>query len=184
MGELASKDQLRMSLTRWALFIVPAVVFLGFLSGRLSGSGGDNPWFSALIKPAINPPPVVFPIVWTALYVMMGLALAMIVDARRARGRGIAIGLFALQFVMNLAWSPLFFGAHKVFPALLLILAMLVTAIAATFAFSGIRKQAAWLMAPYLAWLCFASVLNWEFHRLNPGAASLEARPGETQVNF
>jgi translocator protein len=184
MGELASKDQLRMSLTRWALVLVPAIVFLGFLSGQVSGSGGSNPWFVALVKPAINPPAKVFPVVWTLLYVMMGVALAMIVDARGAKGRGKAIGLFGLQFAMNLAWSPLFFAAHQVFAALLLILAMLVVAIATAFAFAGIRKPAAWLMLPYILWLCFACVLNWEFHRLNPNAASLEARPGQTEVKF
>ena len=57
MNRLASPAQLRASVVRWALFLVPSVVLLGFLSGQFAGSGPDNPWFAALDKPAIYPPP-------------------------------------------------------------------------------------------------------------------------------
>jgi len=74
MNRLASPAQLRASYYRWALFLVPLVVLLGLLSGQLGGSSADSAWFAALNKPAIFPPPVVFPIVWTALYALMGFA--------------------------------------------------------------------------------------------------------------
>ena len=71
----------RASLIRWALLLVPAVLLAGFLSGELSGSGPGNPWFDSLVKPGIYPPPATFGIVWTILYVLMGLAFAVICSA-------------------------------------------------------------------------------------------------------
>lgn len=184
MGELASRDQLRMSFVRWALFTVPLLVFLGFLSGRVAGSSTDNRWFEALVQPAAMPPGWMFGAAWTILYIMMGFALAMIMNARRARGRGVAITLFVLQFIANLGWSPLFFSAHQVLAAFALIVLIFVLAIATTFAFGRVRTAAAWLMVPYLAWLCFASVLNWQVHALNPGAEKLVPSRANTQIEL
>jgi benzodiazapine receptor len=184
MGELASRDQLRMSFVRWALFTVPLLVFLGFLSGRVAGSSTDNRWFEALAQPAVMPPGWAFGAAWSVLYIMMGFALAMILNARRARGRGVAIGLFVLQFIANLCWSPLFFTAHHVVAAFVLILLILLLAIATTFAFARVRNAAAWLMVPYLAWLCFASLLNWQVHTLNPGAEKLVPSRANTQIEL
>ena len=101
-----------------------------------------------------------FPVAWTALYILIGLALAMILNARGSRLRGVAIALFAMQMVLNLAWTPLFFGAHQVTAAFWLIVFMFVISIATTLVFGRIRKAAAWLMVPYLAWLCFAGMLD------------------------
>ncbi|MDB5713165.1 MAG: tryptophan-rich sensory protein [Sphingomonadales bacterium] len=184
MGELASRDQLRMSFVRWALLTVPLLVFLGFLSGRLAGSGSGNRWFSALVQPAAMPPGWAFGVAWTLLYVLMGVALAMILNARGARYRGVAIVLFTIQVVANLGWSPLFFAAHQVFAAFALILFILALAIATTFAFGRVRPSAAWLMVPYLGWLCFAAILNWQFHRLNPHAQTLVPAASHTQIEL
>lgn len=179
MGELASKSQLRMSFARWAIVTVPLVLFLGFLMGRLSGSGFGNPWFDALQKPAWFPPGWLFPVAWTSLYIMLGIAIALVLDARGARGRGIAIALFIVQLLLNLAWSPTFFAAHEVTIALWIIIALIAAAGATALAFSRIRPAAAWLMLPYLAWLCFAAVLNYEMDRLNPDAETMmPAIPG------
>ena len=121
MQLLASSGQLRASFLRWALVCVPLVVLLGFVSGRAAMSGPDNPWFAALVKPSLYPPPVTFGIVWTVLYVMLGLAAALIGAARGARGRGLALGLFIVQLAINLAWSPVFFGAHLMTAGLVVI---------------------------------------------------------------
>ncbi|WP_076743273.1 TspO/MBR family protein [Sphingomonas jeddahensis] len=171
-----------MSLARWAMLCVPLIVLLGFLSGRSVASGDENPWYQALVKPALTPPGWVFPVAWTTLYIMLGLALATILNARGARGRGVAVALFAAQFALNLAWTPLFFGAHQVSTALLVIVAMLLLSIATTFAFRRIRKGAAWLMLPYLIWLGFAGVLNWGILRLNPDAETLVPGARTSQV--
>jgi benzodiazapine receptor len=184
MGELASRDQLRMSFVRWVLFTVPLLVFLGFLSGWVAGSSSNNRWFEALVRPAAMPPGWAFGAAWTVLYILMGIALAMILNARGARFRSAAIALFVLQFIANLAWSPLFFAAHQVAAAFVLILLILALAVAATFAFGQVRAAAAWLMVPYLAWLCFASILNWQVHSLNPNAETLVPAHPNTQIEL
>lgn len=162
-----------MSLLRWALFAVPTVVLLGFLSASVSGSAGKNAWFQELVKPAAQPPDWAFPIAWTILYVMIGFALAIILNARGAPQRMLGVGLFGVQLALNLLWSPLFFGKHEVTNAFYLILLIFVAALATTFIFGRIRKAAAWLMVPYLAWLSFASILNYQIDRLNPDAERL-----------
>ena len=182
MNEIASPGQLRLAYLRWALFTVPAIVLLGFLSGRLANSGYGNRWFDALEKPALMPPGWLFGVAWTILYVLMGLALAIVLHARGAKGRGPAIALFLVQLVMNLAWSPLFFRAHQVGSALVLILALIVVVAITTWLFARIRRVAGLLLLPYLAWLAFASFLNYEIGRLNPDAETLVAPALSTQI--
>ena len=182
MGGIASGGQLRMSFLRWAAVTVPAILLLGFLSARSVPVGSENAWYRALAKPAINPPDWVFPVTWTILYVMIGFALAMVLNARRAKGRGVAVALFAAQLALNLIWTPLFFGAHQVTAALLDIVAMLLLAVAATVAFARIRAAAAWLMVPYLVWISFAGVLTWRIGQMTPDAAALVPRETTSQV--
>ncbi len=173
-----------MALLRRGLITVPVIVVLGFISGGLSNAGGSNRWYATLAKPDFQPPGWAFPIAWTAFYVLMGLALAIILNARGSRLRKLAVGLFAVQLVLNLSWSPVFFGLHQTVTGLVIILAILVTATAATIVFGRVRPAAAWLMLPYLAWLCFASVLNWETIRLNPGADHLVVDDNGTQIEL
>jgi len=168
MRGVASVGQLRWSLARTALVLVPLIVLLGSLSGRSAGSTEANPWFMALVKPDIYPPGVVFGIVWTMLYVMMGIALAQVWHARGARLRGLAITLFVVQLAANLAWSPLFFRYQRIEEAFWLIVAIFVLALTTTACFATVRRMAAMLLLPYLAWLVFAGLLNWRIHELNP----------------
>ena len=184
MSELASAGQLRMSYVRVALVTVPLVLLLGILSGAVAGSGSADPWYAALAKPAATPPDWLFPVAWTTLYVLLGLALSMILVARRAVGRGLAIALFVAQFAVNLAWSPLFFALHRIDLALATILLMIVLTVATMLAFARVRRRAALLMLPYLAWICFAAWLNQQTGVLNPGAATLAPAAGSTQVRF
>lgn len=182
MGGIASRGQLRMSFLRWAAVAVPAILLLGFLSGRSVATGDDSLWYQALRKPALTPPGWAFPVAWSLLYVLSGLALAMVLNARGARGRGAAVALFVAQFAFNLAWTPLSFGAHRVGAALADIGLMLALAIAATIAFGRIRVAAAWLMLPYLVWITFAGVLTWRIGQLNPEAAALAPAASTSQV--
>ncbi len=184
MSELASAGQLRMSYVRVALVTVPLVLFLGIVSGAVAGSGSDNAWYAALAKPAATPPGWLFPIAWTILYLLLGLALSNILVARRAAGRAPAIALFVVQFVLNLAWSPLFFALHRIDLALATILLMIVTTIATLLAFARVRRRAALLMLPYLAWICFAAWINQRIEALNPVAGTLAPATGSTQVQL
>lgn len=182
--EIASKGQLRRSFWRWAVVTVPLVLLLGFTSGRLVPSGEENLWYQMLRKPAETPPGWAFPVAWSILYILMGLALAIILHARGSRLRGPAIALFAVQLAGNLAWTPLFFGAHQVFWAMVLIFTILALAIATTLVFGRIRKAAAWLMVPYLIWLGFAGMLNYSMHRLNPNAETLVPASQAPQISI
>ena len=184
MRQIASPAQLRASLLRWCLVTVPAVLAFGFLSGQAGGSGADNPWFAELVKPGIYPPPATFGIVWSILYVMMGIALALVITARGAPGRGAAITAFLVQLAVNLAWSPLFFAAHEVRAALVLLCILILLVFLTTVLFVRIRPVAGALLVPYLVWCVFAAVLNYEFDRLNPGASALQASGAAARIQF
>lgn len=162
-----------MSFLRWAIVTVPLIVLLGFLAGRSVPVGSDSAWYAALVKPPLTPPGWVFPVAWTSLYIAMGLALAMILNARGARLRGLGIALFVAQFALNLAWTPLFFGAHRITASVGVIAVMLVLSIAATIVFARIRLAAAWLMVPYMVWISFAGMLAYGIGALNPDAETL-----------
>jgi benzodiazapine receptor len=170
MNRLASPAQLRASFVRWALFLVPTVLLLGFVSGRMGGEAASDPWFVALDKPDIFPPPMAFGIVWPILYVLMGFAAAMVCAAWGSRYRLPAILAFVLQLLVNLAWSPVFFGQHEITLGLYIILLLDVAVLVTMVLFWQVRRAAALLLIPYLAWILFATVLNYEFLRLNPEA--------------
>ena len=174
MNRLASPAQLRASVVRWALFLVPSVVLLGFLSGQYAGSGPDNPWFAALDKPAIYPPPAAFGIVWSVLYALMGFALALVCAAWGARYRLPAIFAFVLQLALNLAWTPVFFAEHEITLALAVIGALDLAVLLTLVLFWKVRRLAGLLLVPYLAWILFATVLTWQFLELNPQADGAE----------
>jgi tryptophan-rich sensory protein len=180
--ELASRSQLRLAFLRWAVVTVPFVLLLGFTAGRMVATGRDNRWYAALVKPGATPPDWAFPVAWTTIYILMGLALAMVIHARGARLRGLAISLFFAQLAVNLVWTPLFFGAHQVFWAIVTIGVMLVLAIFTTLVFGRIRKAAAWAMVPYMVWISYAGILTWRIDQLNPNAESLVPSASSTQM--
>jgi len=155
-----------------ALITVPAIVIVGTLMGYLSNSGFSNSWYAGLTKPAFQPPAWAFGVVWTILYALMGIALAMVLNEPPSQRRSNALWLFGGQLALNFAWSPIFFGMQMIDVALVIILVMLFMATAAANLFRRIRKLAGWLLLPYLAWLCLATALNYETGRLNPGADS------------
>ena len=171
-----------MSFLRYAVVTVPAVVLLGTLSGYLSGAGSGNAWFEALRKPGIMPPGWLFGLVWTILYILLGLSLAMLLHAKGAQKRERALILFGLSLAINFAWSPVFFGMHKVTLGLSLIAAMIVCTVGLIFALWKIRIVAALLLYPYLGWLMFATALNYRIMHLNPNAESLV--PGQRTINI
>jgi tryptophan-rich sensory protein len=171
-----------MSFLRYALFTVPSILLLGTVSGRIAGAGAGNAWFDALEKPAIMPPGWAFGVAWTILYILLGLALALILHARGARGRGLALALFVVQLLLNFAWSPIFFAYHEVGAAFWTIAVMILLSGATAILFWRIRRAAALLMLPYLAWLGFAALLTWQIGALNPEAAELAPEGSTTDI--
>ncbi|MFC5367694.1 TspO/MBR family protein [Salinirubrum litoreum] len=136
-------------------------------SGALLGGPG-SPWFAALTKPWFYPPGWAFGVVWTALFSLMGVALWLVwragTDRREVR---VAIGAFAGQMVLNLAWTPAFFSLQRPLVALGIILALWVAILGTMVAFRRVSRWAALLLGPYLLWVSFAAVLNFELWRLN-----------------
>ena len=184
MTALASRGQLRMSLLRYALVTVPLVLLLGTVSGRLSDSRYGNRWFDSLAKPDFMPPGWVFGAAWTILYVLLGVALALLLHARGARGRGRAIGLFLFQLVLNFAWSPVFFAWHRIDWALMLIGAMVVLTVVLVVLLWRIRRLAALLILPYLAWIAFAAALTFSIGALNPDGPQVAPQPVTTDITL
>ncbi len=184
LTEIASKQQLRLAFLRWAVVTVPFILLLGFTAARIVPTGSANGWYAALVKPELTPPDWAFPVAWTTIYIFMGLALAMIVNARGSRLRGPAIIAFALQMVANLIWSPLFFGAHQVFWALVCLGVMFGLAFITTVLFGRIRLGAALLFVPYLVWLGFAAYLTFMIGELNPNAETLVPSSSTTQITI
>ena len=114
-------------------------------------------WYARLDKPVFTPPGGLFPIVWTALYVLIAVAGWRI--WRRERG-GLAMMLWWMQLILNFAWSPLFFAAHQVGLALVVVELLFGVVVGCIAAARPLDPPAAWLLAPYAAWVGFAAMLN------------------------
>ncbi len=124
-------------------------------------------WYAGLNKPAWNPPGWLFGPVWSALYTMMAVAAWLVWRRGGFAAQRRPLRWFLAQLVMNAVWTPLFFGLHRPGVALAEIL-LLWLAIAATLVtFWPVSRAAAWLLAPYLAWVSFATVLNGTLWQLN-----------------
>jgi tryptophan-rich sensory protein len=157
---------------RIALVTCPLIVLLGSASGWLSGSGYGNAWFDGLVKPFFMPPGWAFGVVWPVLYLLMGISLAIVLAEPPSPRRKVALVLFFVQLVLNFAWSPIFFAAHDIALAKIVIFIMAALAAAAAGQFMRLRKPAGLLLIPYLAWLVFAATLNSTIEELNPGAGA------------
>lgn len=182
MSFLASKAQLRASFMRWSLFLVPLIVLLGFVAGQLGNP--NTVWFQNLTKPAIFPPPQAFGIVWGVLYVIIGLSVAFVVSAWGAYGRGLAIVMFALHFIGNLSWTYVFFGMQEMQLGLYILIYCAVSLLLVIALFWRVRRLAAVLLLPYLAWVCFAGVLNYQFIVENPDATSDPGEGAAQRIEF
>ena len=124
-------------------------------------------WYPTLNKPSFNPPNWVFGPVWTALYVMMGVAAWRVwraADRDTARG---PLAVFALQLAVNLGWSVAFFGLRNPGLAVIVIIALDLLVLATALMFRRVDRLAEWLLIPYLAWIAFATILNIAVWRLN-----------------
>ena len=125
-------------------------------------------FYAQLARPAWAPPASVFGPVWTALYLMMALAAWLVWRERGRRIRHFALALYVVQLAFNALWSWLFFRWHQgglAFVDVVILLALLATTLVA---FGRVRALAAVLLAPYLAWVAFATALTWAVWRTNP----------------
>lgn len=144
---------------------------VGQLGGLVTGPAVRE-WYPTLDLPAWRPPNIAFPVVWTLLYLVMAYAAWLVWQAAEKTERGwesawLALSFYGVQLTLNLVWSFLFFGLRS--PALGMVdIFLLAAAILATLlAFKEHSRLAAWLMLPYLLWVCFAAVLNFEIWARN-----------------
>ena len=151
----------------WLLPFVAAVALVSVAGGAITAPA-IAAWYGDLYKPNWTPPNWLFAPVWSALYLMMAVAAWLVWRARSRHQRvGLAIALWFLQLALNLAWSALFFGLRN--PALgLADIALLSFALIGTFLlFWPINRLAGWLLAPYMAWVLYATALNYAIWRMN-----------------
>jgi translocator protein len=123
-------------------------------------------WYQWLAKPAFNPPNWVFGPVWTALYIMMGIAFYLVWTSKDFTRQ--AAVLFGTQLFLNFLWSILFFGLQSPQMAFAGIVVLWIAIALTMHEFYGIKKKAAYLLIPYILWVSFAAVLNYSIWMLNP----------------
>ncbi len=142
---------------------------VSFAAAWIGSRSMPGAWYASLVKPAWNPPAAVFAPVWTVLYTLMGVAAWLVWRRAGFAGAGVALGLFLLQLAINALWSYLFFGAHRPDLAFFDIVALWLAILAVMLLFWRVDWRAGALLAPYLIWVGFASVLNFVLWRLNGG---------------
>lgn len=139
----------------WILFAEA----IGGLSGWLTRSGTEI-YKTAVEKPPLSPPSIVFPIVWTVLFALMGIGAARVYMAPASQARSQGLRLFLLQLAFNFFWSILFFNFQRFGFAFVWLIVLWVLILWMTLTFRKVDKLSAWLQLPYLVWVAFAAYLN------------------------
>lgn len=148
--------------------MVATCLAVGFISGQATRAGVET-WFPTINKPSFNPPGWVFAPVWTALYILMGIAAGMVWDHMDHQRETVRKGLtfFTAQLALNALWSFLFFGLHNPLLAFIEIIILWLLIFETFNVFRRVDRTAANLLLPYLAWVSFATVLNGTIWWLN-----------------
>ncbi len=151
------------------IYVYSILIALGI--GGLSAliSGGGTQFYSTINKPPLSPPSILFPIVWSILFILMGISAAIIYNTKTAtlREKNSAISTYALSLFFNFFWSIIFFNLRWFFFAFIWILLLLYLIISTIKKYYKISPTAAYLQIPYLVWVCFATYLNFAIWYLN-----------------
>lgn len=142
----------------YAVFILLTEA-VGGLSGFLTREGVAL-YQAEIIKPALNPPAMVFPVVWSILYALMGIGAARIWMAEPSKAKTYGLAVFGVQLAVNFFWSIIFFNLQAFGFAALWLLLLWFMIIAMILLFRRVDSLAAWLQVPYLLWVTFAGYLN------------------------
>ena len=124
-------------------------------------------WYRQLNKPSWNPPNSIFAPVWIILYLFMAVAAWLVWRRYGITSDLVPLSLFILQLLLNAAWTWLFFGRHQIRNALIDIVLLWILILATLISFWRLDTLAGLLLAPYLAWVTFATVLNWTIWQKN-----------------
>ncbi len=144
--------------------LIPLAV--GGLSAALSGNNFEG--YNSLVKPPLSPPGQVFPIVWTILFILMGISSYIIWDNYKRTGEGKnALIIYAVSLILNFSWSIVFFGMGQFLAAFVILCLLIIFILLMIISFAKISPAAAALQIPYLLWCLFAAYLNLSFYFLN-----------------
>lgn len=159
MSQLPSSSRSALALTAFILVTFSAPV-LGVL-------WPPGEWYEGLSKPSWNPPAWIFGPVWTVLYLTMAVAAWLVWRQGELPQQRKPLTRYFIQLALNAAWTPIFFGAHQLFTALVVIVFLWVTLLITLLSFHRVNRLAGWLLLPYLAWVAFATALNGALWWLN-----------------
>jgi translocator protein len=153
----------------WGLLVASllAVALVAGVGGLATDTGAGS-WYATLEQPAWNPPDWLFGPVWTLLYVLMAVAAWLV--ARRGLDQRpviVAVGVYAVQLVLNLSWTLVFFGLEAPAAALAVIVALIAAIVVTIRLFQPLHAVAAFLLVPYLVWVLYATALNAAIVALN-----------------
>jgi translocator protein len=154
-----------------ALPILIGICFAVAASGSVLTAGSVKTWYPGLLKPTGTPPPWVFGPVWSTLYLLMAVAAWLVWRQRVHEDVGQALALFTAQLILNGLWSFVFFGLRRPGTALVEIIVLLAAIALTAMRFAEHSRLAFWLMTPYVAWVAYASYLNFGIWLLNKGKA-------------
>ena len=146
---------------KWKTLIVSVAIplIVGGISALVTRNSMQN--FEQISKPALSPPGWLFPIVWSILFILMGIASYLVVTSNaNIKEQGSALKFYAIQLIFNFFWSIWFFNLQAYWFAFVWLVALLILIIATTVKFWRISKPACLLMLPYIAWVLFAGYLN------------------------
>ncbi|MEN9390449.1 MAG: hypothetical protein RLZZ283_549 [Candidatus Parcubacteria bacterium] len=156
------------SLREWGVLVACiAVCQLAGLIGTIFTLDAIPTWYAFLDKPSFSPPNWLFGPVWTALYTLMGVSLYLVWRTPTSGVRSLGLRWFGVQLVLNALWSILFFGLQNPLYGLVCIILMLASIVVTTRYFNRVSSLAAWLLAPYILWVSFATLLNASIWYLN-----------------
>lgn len=157
-----------MDLSKWKPYVlwIGLAEAVGLLAGLFS-MDGIRIYNETVNQPALSPPAIVFPVVWTILYALMGIGAARVAQTVPSPQRTRALNLFIIQLIINFFWTLLFFNAQAFGFAFFWLILLWVLVLLMTVAFWKVDQPAAWLQLPYLIWLTFAAYLNGAVWLLN-----------------
>lgn len=150
-----------MNSKQWKTYVIWIVVteVVGILAGILS-SGGARIYGETIAKPPLSPPAILFPIVWSVLYALMGIGAARIYMTEESRDRSSGLNLYIVQLILNFFWPLIFFNAQAFGFAFFWLVLLWIFVFMMNLTFRKVDPLAAKLQIPYLIWLSFALYLN------------------------
>lgn len=186
LGFLPVKIRTAMSETKShplpSFLVCQTLSFIANFIGTQAALIGLQAWYPMLAKPAFGPPSWVFVPVLTILYFLIGVALFQVWRAEPSRARSWGLWLFGFQLALSALWCWIFFGWFQLQWAFVGIVVLDLAILATILVFRKVKSTAAWLLAPYLAWTLFATLLTFSIWRMNPTNADSKSENIQIQI--